>query len=147
MSFTYPGVVEGTQVMYAVPSGDTQVDGLHPGSVYTVLDATVLGAGTNLIRLGSLIDMSGVDPLTETITFAAGHGFLAGDCVWYDPRGGASIIGVPVGESRAPAPAARRRPTGAQRFFVRVIDPTRSSSPRRTPRRWRSTTPPSTRRR
>ena len=36
--------------------------------------------------------MSGVDPVTETITFADGHGFLVGDCVWYDPRDGASII-------------------------------------------------------
>ncbi|HEY5843552.1 MAG TPA: hypothetical protein VIU87_19200, partial [Mycobacterium sp.] len=122
--FTYPGVVEGTQVMYAVRAGETQIDGLHQGSVYTVLDA-----GDKLIRLGSLIDMSGVDPLTETITIAAGHGFTSGDCVWYDPRGGVSIIGggsqaddATHGCSGGTAPTA-----GAQRFFVRVLNPNQIS--------------------
>ena len=84
LSFTYPGIGEGNSVTYsaAAPAG-----GLRNGEKYTVLDA-----GTDLIRLGSVVDLSGIDPLTETIRFEGGHPYQSGDCVYYDPSGSGSIL-------------------------------------------------------
>ena len=121
LTFTYPTVSEGTQVKYSLETGDSATAGLHAGNIYTVLDA-----GQNLIRLGALFDVSGIDPLRETISFTAAHGFNSGDCVWYDPRDATSMIragaqandaGHGCGSATAPVP-------GATRYFVRVLDQT-----------------------
>ncbi|MFN8197166.1 MAG: hypothetical protein U0R72_02415 [Nakamurella multipartita] len=83
----------------------------------------MLGAGTGQIRLGSLIDPALVDPVRETITFAGEHGFVSGDCVWYDARGAASIIGA-AGTTTGACGAATPPEPGARAFYVRVLDAT-----------------------
>ena len=114
--FTYPQVGEGTQVMYSA-NGQPVLGGLHDGNVYTLL------GGNGQIRLGSLFTASNVDPRTDTITFPVGHGFASGDCVWYDPRGGASIIGSGSSANSNGCGTGAPPTPGAQAFFVRVIDP------------------------
>ena len=115
LTFSYPLIGEGSQVMFS--AGGTAVSGLHDGSVYTVLSS---GSDTT-IRLGSLFALSAIDPDRETIRFPSGHGYLSGDCVWYDPRGGTSIIkqGADAGCGSGSAPVA-----GARAFYVRVVDAT-----------------------
>ena len=114
LRFSYPGIGEGAQVQYSGPA----IGGLNSGRTYTVLNA-----GTNLIRLGSVFDATtAIDPVRETITFSGPHGFNSGECVWYDPRAGSSaVVGAQANSAtngcNAAAPVA-----GAQRYFVRVID-------------------------
>ena len=74
--------------MYSA-NGSPVLGGLHDGSIYTLLNG-----GGGQIRFGSLFNTSAVDATTDTITFASAHGYTSGDCIWYDPRGGASIIGA-----------------------------------------------------
>jgi hypothetical protein len=94
--------------------------GLHDRNVYTLLD----GGGTGQIRLGSLFNTTAVNAANDTISFTSGHGYRSGDCIWYDPRGGASIIGG--GEPANSGGCSSNSPPtpGAQAFFVRVIDAT-----------------------
>ena len=123
LSFHYDTVTEGTPVTYTATATST---GLHIGSVYTVLNA-----GTDLIRLGSLFFVSGVDPLKETITFSSPHPYQNGDCVYYDPRGGTPILAAGTAEANAggPNPATTCSNTTTDTpgnvdkvFYVRVID-------------------------
>lgn len=109
-----PGLAEGLSVRWVGSS----TPGLHDGHVYSVL-----GAGTGQIRLGSLIDPALVDPARETITFAGEHGFVSGDCVWYDARGSSSIIGS-AGAATGACGAATPPEPGARAFYVRVLDAT-----------------------
>ena len=51
VTFSYPAVGEGTQVMYSA-NGRPVLGGLHDRNVYTLLD----GGGTGQIRLGSLFE-------------------------------------------------------------------------------------------
>ena len=107
--FQYDGVGEGMVVRYDVtnPIGISfLIGGLHLGREYTVLDTSVAG----VIRLGSLFDASQVDPSTATIHFATSHGFITGDCVKIDARGGSPIL--LTGQSTAACGG----------FFVRVVD-------------------------
>ena len=109
-----------TPVQYTVPLGATPIGGLRPGAVYTVLDA-----GENLIRLGSVFDASAVDPLQETITFQANHGFVSGDCVYYDRRTGVSILAPwQTAQANASQCANTSGNPNLRAFFVRVIDAT-----------------------
>jgi hypothetical protein len=108
VTFSYPGIGEGDSVSYQGPG----ITGLHAGSPYTVIETGTAGR----IRLGSLFDAGDaatVDPTTEVITFATPHGFLSGDCVIYDSRGGISIL-------QSTATAACGTP-GTNSFYVRVI--------------------------
>ncbi len=117
LTFEYPGIGEGAQVQYSGPTGN----GLNVGRIYTVLD-TEVSLTPHQIRLGSLFDASSsIDPVRETITFGSPHGFNAGDCVYYDPRAGTSAVvrGAQANEGTCTATV-----TGAQRYFVRVIDET-----------------------
>ncbi len=105
--------------MYSA-NGRPVLGGLHDRNVYTLLD----GGGTGQIRLGSLFNTTAVDAANDTISFTSGHGYRSGDCIWYDPRGGASIIGG--GEPANSGGCSSNSPPtpGAQAFFVRVIDAT-----------------------
>ena len=96
LNFTYEGLTDGSTVTYSAPAG--AAGGLRSGEQYTVLDA-----GTNLIRLGSLFDVATVDALREIIYFTGGHPFLDGDCVYYDPRGGTSMLAAWQGGAQANA--------------------------------------------
>ena len=69
-----------------------------------------------VIRLGSLFDGARIDPATEIIEFGARHGFVDGDCVVYDPRGGTSIL---AGTAVASGTCAV---TGLTTLYVRVLD-------------------------
>jgi hypothetical protein len=114
LTFSYPGVGEGAQVLYSGPA----IGGVNSDLSYTLLDA-----GTNLIRLGALFNPTNIDTDRETITFAVPHGFKSGDCVWYDPRAGSSMV-VRGAQANDPTNGCNTTTTapGAQRYFVRVID-------------------------
>ena len=115
LTFHYPGIGTGSSIVYSAAS---PAGGLRSGSVYTVLDA-----GTNLIRLGSMFEVSGVDPLKETITFATPHPFQSGDCVYYDPRGGTAIL-APWATAEASGGSCANTTAGTSDyvFFVRKVD-------------------------
>ena len=115
LTFFYPGIGTGDAVMYSAPTG--AAGGLHNGTVYTVLDA-----GANAIRLGSLFEITGIDPLLETITFAGNHPFQSGDCVYYDPQDNTSILAA-WQSAQAGGTCANTTPDPDDRvFFVRVLD-------------------------
>ena len=117
-TFTYPGIGEGSTVVFSAANAASTPGGLTNGAVYTVLDA-----GANTIRLGSLFDVSGIDPLTETITFAGGHPYKSGDCVYYDPGNSSSIIAPWQGDPQATGGCSNTTASSADRvFYVRVID-------------------------
>ena len=118
LTFSYPNIGEGAQVMYS--AGATTISGLHSGNVYTLLS----GGGTQ-IRLGSLFDRTAIDAQRETISFNSAHGYVAGDCIYYDSRGGGSIIaaGSAANDAARGCGNGAAPVTGAQAFFVRVINP------------------------
>ena len=115
ITFTFPGINEGDLVRYQTT--DQRIVGLWDDHEYTVIETDTVGA----IRLGSLFDAGGlaIDPLEETITFVAPHGFESGDCVVYDTRGGISILrtGVDVADASDACHVADKTT-----FYVRVID-------------------------
>ena len=86
----------------------------------------MLDAGTNLIRLGSLFDVANVNANEETISFTGGHPFVDGDCVYYDPRGGTSVLAAWQGGAQANAGSCTNTATSIDDpvwvFFVRVLD-------------------------
>ena len=97
-------------------SASSPIGGLHNGSVYTVLDA-----GTNLIRLGSILFTSGVDPLQETITFGSPHPYQSGDCVYYQRGAGTAIL--PARAEANVASCTNTTSSATDRvFFVRKLD-------------------------
>ena len=116
LSVNFSAIREGDRVMFS--QGSTTIGGLHNRGVYTVLDA-----GTTLIRLGSLFDVSAIDALRETITFDSPHPFVDGDCIFYDPREASSMIlsGAEASANGCTA-AAPATVANAKRYFVRVLD-------------------------
>ncbi|MFL6035351.1 MAG: beta strand repeat-containing protein, partial [Gaiellaceae bacterium] len=117
LTFSYPSINEGDVVQYHTDG--TVIPGLHNDSVYTVLDA-----GANLIRLGSLFSVSGIDPTHDTITFPTGHGFQSGDCVFYDARGAGSIFPSWQTGDASGGSACNNTDPNRKVYFVRVIDTT-----------------------
>jgi len=117
LKVVFSSLHNGDTIMFS--KGTTTIGGLRDGQVYTVLDA-----GTNLIRLGSLFNVSRIDPLRETITFTAPHSFADGDCVWYDSRDAGSMIlsGAEADDAAHGCGSASAPVPGAKRFFVRVLD-------------------------
>src|SRR3954454_10997605 len=113
ITFSFPGVNEGDIVRYSTTNA---IGGLHNGAEYTVLNSGVTGE----IRLGSLFDATKVDPLTETITFVAPHGFTSGDCVVYDARPSNSSILVTSATANDAAHGCQD--ATKKLFFVRVVD-------------------------
>lgn len=109
-----PGLSEGLTVRWSGPS----TGGLRDGGLYSVLRA-----GSGQIRLGSLVDAALVDPVRDTLRFAGEHGFVSGDCIWYDARGAASIIAA-AGTTTGACGAATPPEPGARAFYVRVLDAT-----------------------
>ena len=117
LTFSYASLGEGDVVQYHTDG--TVIRGLHNDSVYTVLNA-----GTDLIRLGSLFSTSGIDPSRDTITFPGGHGYQSGDCVFYDDRGSGSIFPSWQTSDASGASACNNTDTNRKVYFVRVIDTT-----------------------
>ena len=109
LTYSFPGIGEGDVVQYVVGGFfPFPLGGLTPGNSYTVLDTATAG----VIRLGSLFDAAAaIDPDRETIRFSVPHGFVTGQCVRYDPRGGASIFSV-----------SQVKSAFCGGFLVRVID-------------------------
>ncbi len=118
LTFTFP-LAEGTSVQYfagfPIIAPGTPIGGLHDGAVYTLLDA-----GTNLIRLGTLFSLDSIDPTRETITIPGGVGFQTGDCVVYDSRGLGSILQP----SQAGATTCDDKGANGKEFYVRVVNST-----------------------
>ena len=138
LDFTYAGIGEGASVRYSGGTNTctdpgslnpdpswTEICGLHSGTVYTVLDA-----GQDNIRLGSLFRLTSVDPLQETITFAGTQPFQSGDCVYYDPHTGPSIIASWQTAHANLAPCTNTTGDATlQVYYVRVLDAANPNSP------------------
>ena len=138
LDFTYAGIGEGASVRYSGGTNTctdpgalnpdpswTEICGLHSGTVYTVLDA-----GQDNIRLGSLFRLTSVDPLQETITFAGTQPFKSGDCVYYDPHTGPSIIASWQTAHANLAPCTNTTGDATlQVYYVRVLDAANPNSP------------------
>ena len=124
LTFSFPGVVDGTQVQYSAEDGISlfpvgsfpAIGGLNDGAVYTVLNA-----GVNLIRLGAIFSLSDIDPLRETITVPGGVGFHTGDCIVYDQRGLASIL--PSWQTADASTGCGNTDPTRQVFYIRVLNP------------------------
>ena len=78
LTFTFD-LPDGSTVQYE--AGSDPITDLVDGEEYTLIDA-----GTNLVRLGTVFDAAYVDGARDTILLPAGHPFTTGDQVVYNAR-------------------------------------------------------------